>query len=77
MRVCLLSFYKYSGEKKRISLAHIKRGVVNERCTKWKDQEEGIKFECTLGTTVKKNVSPKTEHVKQSRTTVFGLHLFL
>ena len=59
-------------KKKRISLARVKRGIVNERCTKWKDRVNGVKFECTFGTTVKKNVSLRTEHVEQSRTTLLA-----
>lgn len=39
-----------------------KRDIVNEQCTKWKDRVQGVKFECTLGTTVKKNVPLRPGH---------------
>lgn len=38
----------YQREEKDFKLAHVKRGVVNDRCTKWKDRVQGVKFECTL-----------------------------
>ena len=36
-----------------------KRGIVNERCSKWEDRVEGVRFGRTLGTAVK--TQPETQ----------------